>query len=36
VNEKGQKKIVDKTGVTRFIDMKKPRVLGNNGIPVKP
>jgi hypothetical protein len=36
VNAKGQKKIIDAQGITRFIDMKQPRVLSAQGVPVKP
>jgi hypothetical protein len=36
VNEKGQKRFIDpSTGKDAYIDMKKPRVMGPRGIPVK-
>jgi len=35
VNSKGQKKVVDTQGKTRFINMKEPRVKGPAGVPVK-
>ena len=35
VNAKGQKKVVDQQGKTRFIDMKQGRVKGPGGVPVK-
>ena len=36
INAKGQQKITDNQGKTRFIDMKKPRVMGASGVPVNP
>jgi hypothetical protein len=35
VNAKGQKMVVDSKGTPSFIDMKKPRVMGGMGVPVK-
>jgi hypothetical protein len=33
---KGQRKVLDPNGKTRFIDMKEGRVKGPGGVPVKP
>jgi len=35
INAKGQKKVTDKDGSVRFIDMKQGRVKGPSGVPVK-
>ena len=32
---KGQRKVLDGQGKTRFINMKEPRVKGPGGVPVK-
>jgi hypothetical protein len=36
INGKGQQKVTDAQGKVRFIDMKKPRVMGDSGVPVNP
>jgi hypothetical protein len=36
ITSKGQQKITDKSGTTRFIDLKQGRVMGEAGVPVKP
>lgn len=35
INAKGQAKITDSQGKVRFIDMKQPRIMGPQGVPVK-
>lgn len=35
INAKGQQKVTDPNGRVRFIDLKQPRVLSPEGVPVK-